>query len=162
MLKLVLASVSMLAVSAHHASAADDRQMVETHSGSIISFSCDNCQPHIDETDDVQLGQANQVFHVRQVEDEKKIYRTENWLGGSPVSYVHVDTQPEPLNLASMNDGDVIEDIAPVILDETAVAAIDEDEIGLDAAENVAVASMVHEKKEAPSFEPNKFDLRLR
>ncbi|PDT16278.1 hypothetical protein CO670_13020 [Rhizobium sp. J15] len=62
--------------------------------GSIVSESCPNCPPlqaDVTKKDytvpELKPG-AFQATEVRDVDGEKKIYRTENWMGGSPVLFV--------------------------------------------------------------------------
>ena len=62
--------------------------------GSIVTESCPNCPPlqaDVTKKDytvpELKPG-AFQATEVRDVDGEKKIYRTENWMGGSPVLFV--------------------------------------------------------------------------
>lgn len=162
MFKVILASASILALSVTYIAADDDKQLLEIHQGSFISFTCESCEAPVEAQETIALETGSQIFHVRQVNDEKKIYRTENWLGGSPVSFVHVDTLPEPMDLAALDDGDVIEEIVPPLVDDTAVAATDTSDSALDMIEEVVNASLISDNsEEKPIFEPSTFELRL-
>jgi len=70
--------------------------------GSIVTESCVNCPPlqaEVSKKDytvpELKPG-AFQATEVRDVGGEKKIYRTEGWMGGSPVVFVSKAT-PEAL-----------------------------------------------------------------
>lgn len=74
--------------------------------GSIVTESCVNCPPLQAEATkkdytvpDLKPG-AFQATEVRDVGGEKKIYRTEGWMGGSPVLFVSKAT-PEALIAAA-------------------------------------------------------------
>lgn len=163
MFRLIFATASILALSVTHIVADNEKQLLEIHQGSFISFTCEGCEVPLEGEETIALEAGSQIFHVRQIDEEKKIYRTENWLGGSPVSFIHVNTLPEPMDLASLNDGDIIEKIVPPLLDDTAVASTDPDEDALDMIEEVINASLVPENLEEtkPVFEPSNFELRL-
>lgn len=163
MFRLIFATASILVLSATHISADNNKKLLEVHQGSFITFTCDSCKQPVVEDETIVLETGSQIFHVRQVDDEKKIYRTENWLGGSPVSFAHVNTLPEPMDLATFDDGDVIEKLVAPLLDETPVAATDPEEDALDMIDDVINASLSTERTdaEAPKFEPSGFELRL-
>lgn len=74
--------------------------------GSIITETCDHCPPLQTEASkkdylvpELRPG-AFQHAEVRDVDGEKKIYRTENWMGGSPVLFVSKATPEQMLALA--------------------------------------------------------------
>lgn len=74
--------------------------------GSIVTESCVNCPPlqaEVSKKDytvpELKPG-AFQATEVRDVGGEKKIYRTEGWMGGSPVVFVSKAT-PEALVAAT-------------------------------------------------------------
>ncbi|MBB3389268.1 hypothetical protein FHT82_001991 [Rhizobium sp. BK275] len=74
--------------------------------GSIITETCDHCPPLRTEASkkdysvpELRPG-AFQQAEVRDVDGEKKIYRTENWMGGSPVLFVSKATPEQMLALA--------------------------------------------------------------
>ncbi|MBB3460367.1 plant virulence effector HPE1-like domain-containing protein [Rhizobium sp. BK377] len=74
--------------------------------GSIITETCDQCPPLQLEASkkdysvpELRPG-ALQHAEVRDVDGEKKIYRTENWMGGSPVLFVSKATPEQMLALA--------------------------------------------------------------
>lgn len=74
--------------------------------GSIIAKTCGHCPPLQTEASkkdysvpELRPG-AFQQAEVRDVDGEKKIYRTENWMGGSPVLFVSKATPEQMLALA--------------------------------------------------------------
>ena len=74
--------------------------------GSIITETCNHCPPLQTEASrkeysvpELRPG-AFQQAEVREVDGEKKIYRTENWMGGSPVLFVSKATPEQMLALA--------------------------------------------------------------
>ncbi|MBW9056506.1 plant virulence effector HPE1-like domain-containing protein [Rhizobium mesosinicum] len=74
--------------------------------GSIITETCEHCPPLQTEASkkdylvpELRPGSFQQV-EVRDVDGEKKIYRTENWMGGSPVLFVSKATPEQMLALA--------------------------------------------------------------
>lgn len=73
--------------------------------GSIITETCDHCPPLQVEASkkdyavpELRPG-AFQQAEVRDVDGQKKIYRTENWMGGSPVLFVSKATPEQMLAL---------------------------------------------------------------
>lgn len=124
MSKLLILSTLMLSMSTSMLFADDskiigDNTMVETIKGSMIMFTCPICQVEEEEVE-IVLAPGSQTFEMRQVGDADRLYRTENWLGGSPVSYAHVSPTPEAtaiaLGLSYPSD--------TALLDETPVASI--------------------------------------
>ncbi|WP_416065583.1 plant virulence effector HPE1-like domain-containing protein [Rhizobium sp. ZK1] len=74
--------------------------------GSIITETCGHCPPLRAEASKKEYSVpelrpgAFQQAEVRDVDGEKKIYRTENWMGGSPVLFVSKATPEQMLALA--------------------------------------------------------------
>ena len=91
MRKLLPASVFVLMMaSLGHAASIDDITSNETER-SIRRISCDTCkvpEKRKAETPAIELEPGTQRVEVREVNGELKIFRTEAWLGGSPVTYV--------------------------------------------------------------------------
>ncbi|MBB3592289.1 hypothetical protein FHX08_002633 [Rhizobium sp. BK529] len=74
--------------------------------GSIVTESCTHCPPlqaEVSKKDyavpELRPGTFQQA-EVRDIGGEKKIYRTENWMGGSPVLFVSKATPEQMLALA--------------------------------------------------------------
>lgn len=120
--QLAIGSV-LLASAASYSHAADNKPLLETKNGSIITFGCPKCEPEV-EVEKVSLEPGSQIFDVRKVGDDLKIYRTENWLGGSPVSYIHIPSNPDDARFATLEEGPLDMTPLPELLDTTAVASI--------------------------------------
>jgi hypothetical protein len=98
-------------------------QPIESYSkdsaGSVISESCDHCpalsQPIAKKSYIVpELKPGTQVMEIRDIDGQRKIARTEAWMGGSPVTFISKAT-PEALAAAGeQSDG----------VDLTATAAV--------------------------------------
>lgn len=74
--------------------------------GSIVTETCDHCPPLRVEASkkdyavpELRPG-AFQQAEVRDIDGQKKVYRTENWMGGSPVLFVSKATPEQMLALA--------------------------------------------------------------
>jgi hypothetical protein len=86
--------------------------------GSIITETCDHCPPLQTEASKKDysvpelLPGAFQQAEVRDVDGEKKIYRTENWMGGSPVLFVSKATPEQMLALAPSAPVEGIDNVA--------------------------------------------------
>lgn len=120
--QLAIGSV-LLASAASYSYAAENKPLLETKSGSMIVFGCPKCEPEV-EIKKVVLEQGSQFLEVRKVGEDLKIYRTENWLGGSPVSYIHMPSNPDDKRFAVLEEGRLDMTPLPDPLDTTAVASI--------------------------------------
>ncbi|MEP3196956.1 MAG: hypothetical protein ABJO57_03730 [Lentilitoribacter sp.] len=76
---------------------AEDK-LIETTQGSVIVFGCPSCQKAEEEVG-IVLDSGTQIFEMRKVGDDEKLYRVENWLGGSPVAFAHVTSSAESVAL---------------------------------------------------------------
>lgn len=119
------------------------------NSGSIITETCGHCPPLRPEitkkeysVPELRPG-AFQQAEVRDVAGEKKVYRTENWMGGSPVLFVSKATPEQMLALAPP--------IPTEGIDNQATAAV----IGSDAKPVVAGLG------EPAPFDASAFELRF-
>lgn len=127
MAKLVLVGALMVGMSSTTliANELKVKDLAETKSGSITFFGCPNCKTE-DEVEEVKLDPGTQVFEVRKLGEEMRVFRTENWLGGSPVTFVHpsVDRAATAM-LAEANDPQ--SDMPAELIDQNAVSSIGED-----------------------------------
>lgn len=123
MIKQLAISSVLLASAASYSYAAENKPLLETKSGSMIVFGCPKCEPEV-EVKKVVLEQGSQFLEVRKVGEDLKIYRTENWLGGSPVSYIHMPSNPDDKRFAVLEEGRLDMTPLPDPLDTTAVASI--------------------------------------
>ena len=121
-----------------------------TTAGSIEAISCEHCpalKPKLKAStyhvDDIAPG--TQKVEIRDVNGERKIFRTEAWMGGSPVLFVNkapAETVAEVEKPAGANAVDT----------GTQTGALDS-----GAAGQAATASMATSQE----FDPSKFELRL-
>ena len=140
-----------------------------TDQSSIEKISCDGCvvRARKKEQPVVELAPGTQKIEIRDVDGVKKIYRTEAWLGGSPVVYV---------SKALPDDAAVVVEQQPVKTDDVAAAP----EVTIDRPAAPAEADMIDEKAtasavtadtgaeikvevapKAVAFDPGKMELRL-
>ena len=121
-----------------------------TTAGSIKTISCPSCPAlkpklkastyHVD-----AIAPGTQKVEIREVNGERKIFRTEAWMGGSPVLFVNkapAETVAEVEKPAGANAVDT----------GTQTGALDS-----GAAGQAATASMATSQE----FDPSKFELRL-
>lgn len=94
-------------------------KLIETTQGSVIVFGCPSCQ-EVEEEVGIVLESGTQIFEMRKVGDDEKLYRVENWLGGSPVAFAHVTSSPESVALLLGNGTE--RELANI--DESAVSSI--------------------------------------
>lgn len=125
--QLVIGSV-LLASATSITLAEENTPLLQTNDGSMIVFGCPNCEPEV-EVEKVVLEPGSQFLEVRKVGDEMKIYRTENWLGGSPVSYIHMPSNPDDKRFSALEEGPLGTSPLVVSLDITPVASIDTDDL---------------------------------
>lgn len=130
--QLAICSVLLTSASSN-GHAEETKPLMETKVGSMIVYGCPKCEPEI-AVEEVVLEQGSQFLEVRKVGDDMKIYRTENWLGGSPVSYVHMPSNPDDKRFAALEEGPL--DMTPLgeTIDIATVASIaNQDNMKIDA-----------------------------
>lgn len=112
MLRLIIAVTLCAGASAAHATSVEAFKPTSSPRSSIIEIGCPPCvlaaQKAAAEAE-VKLAPGEQIFEVRDVDGEKMIYRTEGWLGGSPVTMVSKATEA---NLAAFGLGEPETDVA--------------------------------------------------
>lgn len=132
MIKQLVISSILLASAASYSFAGEEQPLLETNTGSMIIFGCPKCEPEKTE-EDIALEPGSQFLEVRKIGDDLKIYRTENWLGGSPVSYVHMPSNPDDKRFAGLAEGPLDMSPLPEVFDLAPVASIsDEDMIDMN------------------------------
>ena len=135
---------------------------------SIEKISCGGCVVRAKKKEQpvVELAPGTQKIEIRDVDGVKKIFRTEAWLGGSPVTYVS----------KALPDIPVVAEEKPAKTDDVAAAP----EIRIDKPATSAEADMIDEKSttaavtadagaelkvevapKAAAFDPGKLELRL-
>ncbi|WP_394690322.1 plant virulence effector HPE1-like domain-containing protein [Hoeflea sp.] len=156
MLRLITALSLCASASAAHATSVEAFKPTSSTRSSIIEIGCPPCvlaaQKAAAEAE-VKLAPGEQIFEVRDVGGEKMIYRTEGWLGGSPVTMVSKATEA---NLATLGLGEPETDVADAPAVETDATAADELQTA-DVAKKPVVtepALVAPELIEQPLFEP--------
>jgi hypothetical protein len=122
--------------------------------GSISAIRCDDCPAlrpkakiatyHVD-----ALAPGTQKIEVREANGERKIFRTEAWMGGSPVLFVNKAPEEEAQSAEAVKPA---EDRAV-----TVDAAARTGALTTTAAHEAASATMIPSRE----FDPAKFELRL-
>lgn len=128
MIKQLAIGLVLLASSASFSHAEEVKPLLETNDGSMIIFGCPKCEPEV-EVEKAVLKPGSQFLDVRKIGDDLKIYRTENWLGGSPVSYIHMPSNPDDKRYSALVEGPL--DATPLseVLDLAPVASIGEQDM---------------------------------
>ncbi|WP_411033552.1 plant virulence effector HPE1-like domain-containing protein [Shinella sp. BYT-45] len=125
-----------------------------TSAGSIETISCTGCpalKPRLKaatyHVDAIEPG--TQKVEIRETNGERKIFRTEAWMGGSPVLFV----SKAPVETLEAADADKpAEDSAATVDASAKTSALD-----AGAAQEAATAMMATSRE----FDPAKFELRL-
>jgi hypothetical protein len=135
---------------------------------SIEKISCNACTktPKKEVQSVVELAPGTQKIEIREVDGVKKIFRTESWLGGSPVVFVSKALQDVPM----VADGQPVatEDVAsaPASIAEQPTAAVEADMIDENSTTAAVTADMgakakVDVEHKAQAFDPSKLEFRL-
>lgn len=125
-----------------------------TTAGSIETVSCDDCPAlkpkreastyHVDAIDP-----GTQKVEIREANGERKIYRTEAWMGGSPVLFV----SKAPAETVQAADAAAPVEDTTIAVDATAkTSALDS-----DAARDAKTAAIASSQE----FDPSGFELRV-
>jgi hypothetical protein len=152
---VLLAGTVLLGAAAAHASSIDFVQ-TSTNDPSIETITCEACGPYNpkveEETPDIVLAPGQQKIEIRNVNGEKKIFRTEAWFGGSPVVVVSkAPDQADSLTADTAADPDVS---APIGIDPNQTTSVNADMSGQAKPEA--------DKAEAKAFDPEQMELRLK
>nr|WP_298104295.1 plant virulence effector HPE1-like domain-containing protein [uncultured Shinella sp.] len=125
-----------------------------TAAGSIETVNCADCPAlkparkastyHVDAIDP-----GTQKVEIREANGERKIYRTEAWMGGSPVLFV----SKAPAETVQAADATAPADDTTVAIDATAKTSA----VGGDAARDAKTAAMASSRE----FDPSGFELRV-
>ena len=162
MRRLFLSMALVFAGDAAFASSITPLADTPSGNGSIVMKACPNCPPPPAKQESTdyrvpQLEPGTQKTAVIEINGERKIARTEAWLGGSPV--VHVRKMP-----AWMADGPhavAKVDLLDGLSTEAAIAAADLPSDGIDLA-TMTSAVDAHETTEPAELELAGFQLRPR
>lgn len=98
--------------------------------GSVEQITCPTCAPlktkKIEKTE-ITLKPGTQKVEIREVNGEKKVFRTEAWLGGSPVTHV----SKVIMDLGEKESGaSTTADVPPVMIDSSTTSAVNADMTG--------------------------------
>lgn len=112
----------------------------------------------------VELAPGTQKIEIREVDGVRKIYRTEAWLGGSPVVFVS-KMPPEAEPVVAEENRVTKDDLAssPETLSEQPPASAEADMIDEKATTSAVTADIGAEAKITPRpvFDANGLELRL-
>ena len=133
---------------------------------SIQAISCDGCVKRAKKLAQpvVELAPGTHKIEIRDVDGVKKIYRTEAWLGGSPVTYVSKALPDDPEAVAEqpvVKPDDVA--AAPIVTPEEPAAADMIDEKAKTSAVNADMGAKVKVEvaPKTASFDAGKLELRV-
>jgi hypothetical protein len=140
---ILLASMMTMAAATANAESSIDIVKTSDVAPSIDHIRCTACAPMKSKkvaVPDVVLKPGTQKVEIKQVNGELKVFRTEAWLGGSPVTYVSKASTDlmDKQSVASANDQKIqptatedksaAKDKTVVVEDKTAATATDADQ----------------------------------
>lgn len=164
---MVLALLSS-AVSAQ-AGSIDEVKTGKDSARSIETISCSGCVAHAKKKVEavVELTPGTQKIEIRDVGGVKKIFRTEAWLGGSPVTFVSKALPDDPAVMAEDKpvQADAVASAPDVTIDEPTAPAvadmIDEKSTTSAVTADTGAEVKVEVAPKAAAFDPGKIELRL-
>lgn len=176
MLRLLIAAMMCAGAGAANAGSIEPFKATGSDRTAIIEIGCPACAraaaEKAAEEARVRLEPGEQIFEVREVDGEMKIYRTENWLGGSPVTMVSKASEADLVALGVAEpEASEVAGSSPAGIDESEnelVATVDEKPAlfepviansapGIDAETKTSALAA----KAAEPFDPSKYELRL-
>jgi hypothetical protein len=147
---------TLAAVSAPAFAGSIDVMSTDRTNRSVEFIRCDVCEPEVDADQKAEaagpvLKPGEQKIEIRTVNGQKMIYRTESWMGGSPV--VMVSKAPASLD-AAVADTEPLPAETPIIDRDATTSAV--------SAGMQHMPPPIEEAKVAPPpFDPGKLELRL-
>lgn len=102
MLRLITALSLCAGATAANATSVEAFKPTSSTRSSIVEIGCPPCVLAAEKAAaeaQVKLEPGEQIFEVREVDGDKMIYRTEGWLGGSPVTMVSKATEADLIAL---------------------------------------------------------------
>lgn len=183
----IIAAALCLSAGAAHAGSVEAFKPSASTRTSIIEVGCPACtiaaERKAAEEAMVRLGPGEQIFEVREVDGKRMIYRTEQWLGGSPVTMVRQAREADlvALGLAGPNENDIAAtadtgvdviaaqidavpaDIHPPVTEPALIAPPLLEPVTADTSPGIdaeATTSALGGKPAEP-FDPSGFELRL-
>ena len=155
----VILLVGMMSMATAAAAAESSIDVIKSDDGarSIDYISCSLCAPLKSkkvETPDLVLKPGTQRVEIKEINGELKVFRTEAWLGGSPVTYV----SKASTDLMDKHSAEAVpaadQTIQPVAIDKETTSAVTADMSG--------AAAPVEKPKAAQLFNPQDLQLRLK
>lgn len=134
---------------------------------SIEKISCPTCvrKPKKEVQSIVELAPGTQKIEIRDIGGVKKVFRTESWLGGSPVVFVS-KALPDSAPVIADGQPSEAESIAaaPATTPDRPAASAEADMIDEKSTTAAVTADMGAKAKADPkpaSFDPSRLELRL-
>lgn len=164
---LVLALLSSAATA--QAGSIDEVTTGKNVSHSVERVRCPSCvvKPKKVVQPVVELAPGTQKIEIREVGGVRKVYRTEAWLGGSPVVMVSKALPDEATALAEgqPNDAQTIASAPATMSEQPAVSAeadmIDEKSTTAAVTADMGADAKVEVPPRVQAFDPSKLELRL-
>ena len=176
MLRLIIAATMCAGAGAANASSIEPYTPSMNTRNSIVEFGCPSCTRAAAEKAaaeaEVRLAPGEQIIEVRKVDGEMMIYRTENLLGGSPVTMVRKAneadlialglSEPEGTQTAETEKPSIGTDEKPLTADAAGKPKLFEPVVansgpGIDEDTKTSALASAPQAE----FDPSKFELRL-
>jgi hypothetical protein len=156
MLRLITALTLCAGASAANAASVEAFKPTSSTRSSIVEIGCPPCVLAAEKAAaeaQVKLAPGEQIFEVRDVDGQKMIYRTEGWLGGSPVTMVSKASEADLIALGLAEPETDVADAPAVGIDGAADAGTQTADVAKEPAvtEPALVAPGLIEQ---PLFEP--------
>jgi len=176
MLRLIIAATMCAGAGAANASSIEPYTPSMNSRNSIVEIGCPSCTREAAEKAaaeaQVKLAPGEQIIEVHEIGGEMMIYRTENLLGGSPVTMVRKASEADLIALGVTDpEGNQIAETAEPA-NGTGEQSLTADAAGepklfepvmANSAPGIDAETMTSAVGEAPqaAFDPSKFELRL-
>jgi hypothetical protein len=141
----------------------------QDNSRSIEHIRCDTCIKKMEQKAAaavIELAPGTQKVEIRDVDGVKKVYRTEAWMGGSPVVYVSKAVVQDPPVVADDKSDQTTQETAdtPAAVTTSQPAAAEANMIDEKSKTSAVTADIGANTKvaiKAAPFDPSKLQLRL-
>jgi hypothetical protein len=164
--------LALIVVSSATSANAGSIDVIKTNaerSGSIERIRCESCLRETEvkkAASVIELAPGTQKIEIREVDGVRKVFRTEAWMGGSPVVYVSKSIDLQPPVVAEEKPVMRPENVAdaPAVITQPQPAQAEADMIDQNAKTSAVTADMGANTKveiKAPAFDPAKLQLRL-
>ena len=174
MQRLILAAAVCIGAGPASASSIETYKPTASERTSIVEIGCPSCTRDAAEeaAADIQLAPGEQIVEVRDVDGEMMIYRTENLLGGSPVTMVRKASEADLIALGyaepETNQSAEADQPAAEAGEAPMTAEADREPdlfepVAANSAPGIDEETMTSALEDAPraEFDPSKFELRL-